>query len=493
MSAALPAPPVFIALGILLIGIAMRAPFLNALTSDTDLYVLAWYEHLAAAGFSALGENIPNRLGELTANYTPPYFYLLYFVSRLDGLVPSLWLIKSISIAFDCLGAFFAYKIMRLHFSPTRALIVGACVFLAPTVIANGAWWGQCDTIWASLLLGSLYFILARKPALGLLFFGLAFAFKAQAIFFSPFLLMLLLRGEIRWWHFGIPAFAYIALMIPAVMFGQTWEHVLTVYLQQASHFQFLSLSAPNLYYFVPDSLYAIGTAVGLAITVITSAALAYLPRHTNAPMEDATRVLGAAMFVALSVFLLPKMHDRYFFGADVFTILLAGFLPRLWIVAATFQVSSLSAYVPIIYQSLTGEARDPTLPMAVALNTVIVALLVLQYWRACTRPQAGLGGAAQHATIAAAALVLGQIMWFAGAVARDVLVSQFCPAQSGLSAFLCAQDMPFNVTYGTWRHWALYLLIMALAYVLMRRVLPRVLALARIGSTGQSNKLPAG
>jgi Gpi18-like mannosyltransferase len=483
MSAAVPARPAVIALAILLIGLALRAPFLNALTSDTELYVLAWYEHIAATGLSALGENIPNRLGEFTANYTPPYFYLLYFVSRLDGLVPSLWLIKSISIAFDCLGAFFAYKIMRLNFSRTRALIVGACMFLAPTVIANGAWWGQCDTIWASLLLGSLYFILARKPALGLLFFGLAFAFKAQAVFFSPFLLMLLLRGEIRWWHFGIPALVYVALMAPAVMLGQTWNDVLTVYLQQASHFRFLSLSAPNLYYFAPDSLYTIGTAVGLGITVIVSAALAYLPRHTKAPLDDATRVIGAAMFVALSVFLLPKMHDRYFFGADVFTILLAGFIPRLWIVAATFQVSSLSAYVPIIYQSLTGEARDPTLPMAVALNTVIIALLVREYWRACAKPQAEPGWEAQHATIVAVALVLGQMAWFAGAVARDLLVARMCPTQGAVDVLLCAQDMPFNVTYGTWRHWLLYIVIMAVAYLLTRRVAPHVLAFARFGA----------
>jgi Gpi18-like mannosyltransferase len=481
VSSALPARPLFIALAILLIGLAMRAPFLNALTSDTDLYVLAWYEHIAAAGLHALGENIPNRLGELTANYTPPYFYLLYLVSRLDGLVPSLWLIKSISIAFDCLGAFFAYRIMRLHFSRERALIVGACVFLAPTVIANGAWWGQCDTIWASLLLGSLFFILARKPAVSLLFFGLAVAFKAQAIFFSPFLLMLLLRGEIRWWHLTIPALVYAALMTPAVMLGQTWEDVLTVYLRQASHFRFLSLSAPNLYYFVPDSLYTIGSAVGLAVTVIVSAALAYLLRHTKAPMDDAMRVLSAAMFVALSVFLLPKMHDRYFFGADVFTILLAGFIPRLWIVAASFQVSSLSAYVPIIYQSLTGEARDPTLPLAVALNTVIVTLLVLEYWRACTKAQTASGSEAQHATIAAAALVLGQMAWFAGAVARDLFVARMCPADGVVDMLLCSQDMPFNVTYGTWRHWLFYILIMAVAYLVTRLVLPRVLALARL------------
>ena len=482
MSDATPARPTFIALAILLLGLAIRAPFLNALTSDTEIYVLAWYEHIAASGLQALGENIPNRLGELTANYTPPYFYLLYLVSRLDGLVPSLWLIKSISIAFDCLGAFFAYKIMRLHFSQTRALIVGACVFLAPTVIANGAWWGQCDMIWASLLLGSLYFLLTRRPVLGLFFFGLAVAFKAQAIFFSPFLLMLLLRGEIRWWHLAIPALVYVVLMAPAVMLGQTWEDVLTVYLRQASHFRFLSLSAPNLYYFAPESLYSIGTAVGLGVTVIVSAALAYLPRHTKAPMDDARRVLCAAMFVALSVFLLPKMHDRYFFGADVFTILLAGFIPRLWIVAGTFQVSSLSAYVPIIYQSLTGEARDPTLPMAVALNTVIIALLVLEYWRASTKPQASSGSDAQHATIAAVALVLGQMAWFAGAVARDLLVARMCPTQGAVDVLLCAQDMPFNVTYGTWRHWLLYMVIMAVAYLVTRRVLPHVLALARAG-----------
>ena len=477
--------PLFLAAAIFLIGIALRTPFLNALTSDTEVYVLVWYEHLARVGWPALGETIPNRFGEVTANYTPPYFYLLYLVSRLDGLVPSLWLIKSISIAFDCLGAFFAYKLVRLHFSQARAFLVSAAVFLAPTAIANGAWWGQCDMIWSSLLLGSLYFLLTRRPAVGMLFFGLAFVFKAQAIFFSPFLLMLLLRGEIRWLHLLIPALVYVALMVPAVSIGHTWEEVLTVYFRQASHFGLLSLNAPNLYYFAPMEFYTTGLVLGLLVTVLVSAGLAYLPRYAKAPLDDQTRVLAAAMFVAASAFLLPKMHDRYFFAADIFAIVLAGFIPRLWIAAAVFQVSSLSAYVPIIYDSLTGEARDPTLPMAAALNTIIIPWLIYQYWLACTRPATVVGAGAAKIATATAALVLGQIVWFAGAVGRDLVVARLCPADGSIGTFLCALDMPFNVRYGTWLHWVLYVLIVAASYLVIRQVAPLVLSrLPRLGSS---------
>jgi len=63
-------------------------------------------------------------------------------------------------------------------------------------VIINGAAWGQCDAIYTAFCLGSLYFILADRPAWACILFGLALSFKLQAVFFAPVLLLLFLRGK---------------------------------------------------------------------------------------------------------------------------------------------------------------------------------------------------------------------------------------------------------------------------------------------------------
>ena len=92
---------------LILLGVVPRALLLNAWTSDTQLFVMPWFDRLADAGYKALGQPLANKIGA-DANYTPPYYYLLYFASLFDGVAPRLWLIKFVSIAFDIVAAVFA-------------------------------------------------------------------------------------------------------------------------------------------------------------------------------------------------------------------------------------------------------------------------------------------------------------------------------------------------------------------------------------------------
>jgi hypothetical protein len=87
---------------------------------------------------------------------------------------------------------------------------------------------------------------------------------------------------------------------------------------------------------------------------------------------------------VAVVPFILPKMHDRYFFAADLMSIGLAFTNRRLWFVPVLFQCSSLLAYVPVL-------SNDPLSPVpagtslavpAVLINCVAVGFLAVHYWR---------------------------------------------------------------------------------------------------------------
>ena len=63
---------------------------------------------------------------------------------------------------------------------------------ILPTVVFNGAYWGQCDVIYTSLCLMAVYMGLTRRSARSMIFFGLALAFKLQTVFFLPVMLPLL-------------------------------------------------------------------------------------------------------------------------------------------------------------------------------------------------------------------------------------------------------------------------------------------------------------
>ena len=457
-------------LALIALGLSARLLALNATTSDTQLFVLPWFSRLADAGYAALGDALPNKIGT-DANYTPPYYYLLYFASLFDGLVPRLWLIKFVSIAFDAVAAVFAYRIVRLNFPHSRALIAAGGVFAAPSVILNGAWWGQCDIIWVSLILGSFYFTMARRPTLAVVLFAVALSFKAQAFFLAPFLFLLCIRGEISWWRFTLVPIVYIAMMSPAVALGQTWSDVFTVYAHQAGHFKQLSLNAPNLWYFISNDFYAAGSMVGLAATTIVCAALAF--RGRSAPLAFDARALTATMFVALAAMLLPKMHDRYFFAADVFSIVLAVCLPRFWFVAAIFQITSLCAYVPIMTQSAFGAAETTPLPTAAMLNIAVVGFLTYAYLRAIQGLSTTARGMKAFA-IAVVTALAGNVLWLTLTIGLAGLAARLCPASGLVNFAVCSRDLPANVIYGTWRHYLIYSLMFAPAFIFARFVVAR-------------------
>jgi Gpi18-like mannosyltransferase len=473
-------PAVLLGLALAL-GVAVRLPFLNSWTSDTFVCVAPWVDQIIGGGLKRLGESFPC-LGDFAAGeYSPPYYYFLYVASLFHGLAPSLWLAKLPSLAFDLLAAFFAYKITRLTQSQTRALLAGAAVYLAPSMIANSAWWGQCDVIWGSLFLGTVYFALVKRPLAAVALFGVALALKAQAIFIAPFLLLLFLRGEVRLWHGFVVPLIIAAMLLPAVALGRSWESATMTYIRQGGAFAELSKNAPNLYYFIPNTYYAVGVVVGTLLTVTVCAALAFLPRFAGTPAMRPgerslqgieARLLAATMFVALAPFLLPKMHDRYFFAADILSIVLAFCAPRYWFLPVLFQLSSMGAYVGNIYAALTKSYQPIiTEPLAALINTVTVSYLVLEYVRVCTRFGGLPSTLIKELPAALAAVIAATGAWIVIAVAWHIVGERVCGSDG---ASLCAVKLHPNLGYAGAADWLMFLPLLALAFIAARIVLQR-------------------
>lgn len=371
---------------LLLPALVIRLPLFNVVTLDLDWWVFPWYDFLLDHGFSAIGSTFPNKFGEIghLGNYPPPYHYLLYLATLFDGFLPRIYLIKSVSVLFDIVAACFMFKIVEHRFGSSRHAWVGFfAVLLAPTVIANSSFWGQCDSIHGSLMLGCVYFSLKDRSLLAVALLGIALSFKAQAVFLFPYILMLAFSGRLRWGYlFAIPL-VFTGMMLPAAFLGRPPFELLTVYFDQASLYHRLSMNAPNLYFLVSNDFYRVGLVAGITVTIIVSLLFAMVPGKKRTVLSTEFLLLAATMSVAVTPFLLPKMHDRYFFSADLFSIALAIYIPRLWFVAVGFQVSSLLAYIPIISSTLNGSEGQYTvlMPFAIAVNTCLVGLLAAIYW----------------------------------------------------------------------------------------------------------------
>jgi Gpi18-like mannosyltransferase len=458
-------------IAILLVAILLRVPLLNSTTGDTTVFVVPWYDYMRVEGFGALAGPAPNARGEVGGNYSPPYYYLLYLVSLLDGFAPKLWLVKLISFSFDLLAAFFAYRIARLHLSAFRSFFAAAAVLISPSVLANSAWWGQSDMMWTSLILGSLYYSLSGRFYLSAILFGIGLSLKAQAFFLAPFLFLLFVNGEMKIRHLACAPAAFLAMLLPAILAGRSPVDAVSVYVQQAGYFEKLSMNAPNLYLFVPDSLYAIGAVGGLVLTAAACFVLAILPRLRGAPLETSDKILAATMFVALAPFLLPKMHDRYFFAADVFSVMLAIYRPRLWLVPIMLQLASLAAYAPIVTWNLSNFTSmwSATLPMSGVLNAVTVSFLVYIYWRTCWREGEGTDTAVRQYAIASLSLCGAIATWFAVAKAFDTLKLLFCPSDGGVAGFICDRSLTTNLMWATAADKILFGLLVGATYLVAR------------------------
>ena len=177
-------------------GIATACALLPLAESSGDLqhFYIPWMREVSSKGiFSIAGE---------FSDYTPPYIYLMVLFSVAVPVVGAIAAIKLISAPFVAALALGLYLLVKdTTADRRRALWSAAIAFVLPTVIVNAFLWGQTDVIYTTFLVYFTYFASRGRPLAAALLFGIAFSFKAQAVFLSPFLLYLVLSGQMRSIH----------------------------------------------------------------------------------------------------------------------------------------------------------------------------------------------------------------------------------------------------------------------------------------------------
>ncbi|MFH1186442.1 MAG: hypothetical protein V1755_15640 [Chloroflexota bacterium] len=329
------------------LAIALRLSLLEFRSLDFYASLKPWYNIIRAEGFSAFASGF--------STYNPPYLYLLYLIARIWPDLPVIAAVKLPSVVADFVCAYLVFLIVRAA-SGQRSLmtlLAGFAVLFAPSVVLNSSFWGQADSLYTAGILACVYFLILRRPGLAMLCFGTALAFKLQAIFLAPVLLALLLKGNLPWRAvLAVPLMLFLAI-IPSWLAGRPLAELLGVYSYQASQFEFITMNAPTIYAWLPNTkqvfnlLYAPGVLMGAAAAFMWFILLFKAPRQIEGRL-----LLEVALVSLLAVPLfLPKMHERYFFPADVLAIALAFLYPRLYYVPILVVGVSFLSYQPFLFE----------------------------------------------------------------------------------------------------------------------------------------------
>lgn len=332
----------FAAITMVALAFVLRYCCLTYETLDYQDWIRVWIDALRQAGpWKGLGQEI------WSCNYNVPYLYFLALISK--SSVYDLLLVKLLSILFDVLLAWCTMRLVGLFTdSPARRLVAFIGVLWLPTVYLNGALWGQCDVIYATFAVLSVYLMLSNRPCWSIAAIAVSVSFKLQAIFILPAYFLFLIAKRVKLWQLLIFPLTYVATILPAVFAGRDFIELLTLYYNNTSTIgDGLNYNASSLYALLNfgsmDTQAAARIGIVLAFFLCAGVYVWLLIRRDE--ITDKT-LLGVCVLFCIGVpFLLPHMHDRYFFMADVLTFALAVIAPTMSLAPVLVSFGSLLGY----------------------------------------------------------------------------------------------------------------------------------------------------
>jgi len=345
---------------------AARYNLLDFKSADYFASLKPWYNTIKAQGFSAFATDF--------STYNPPYLYLLYVLIRFLPDLPAVMAIKIPSLCADFILAYFAYRIVRLKTAdPLIPALAGLAVLFAPTVMTNGAFWGQADSLYTAALVGCLYYLLRGRPAASMLAYGIALAFKLQAIFLAPLLCALFLRRGIGGRHLLLIPLVLFLAILPSWVAGRPLVELLNIYIFQTSQFESITMNAPSVYTWLPQTKQTFNLFYHPALLMAAAIALLLVAIVYRSTMELTPPLLLELALVSVMIvpFFLPKMHERYFFPADVLSIVYAFYFPRFFYVALGMNAISFLSYEPYLF-----DAEPIPLPLLTLGLLLLISLI---------------------------------------------------------------------------------------------------------------------
>ena len=267
----------------------------------------------------------------------------------------------------------------------TFPYLAALVTLFAPFVILNSSVWGQNDSIYTAFLIACLYALLRERQAWAFIAFGLAFSIKSQAMFLAPLFLWLLMKKRVKLRYLFLSLPVYLVLLLPAWFMGRPLGDLLLIYFRQLGTYEGFSERAPNLYQWIPitapsASLLGAVTTLGVVFAILVVLLVAVFVYKSRVDITPECVVYLATFSTLIVPFLLPKMHDRYFYPASVIAIVFAFYFPKYWYTPVVTGLVSTLTILPILYKIT---------PVPLSLLAVFLLLLIAVLgWKLLRTPE---------------------------------------------------------------------------------------------------------
>jgi Gpi18-like mannosyltransferase len=364
------------------LAISIRLSLVEWVSGDYSNFLKPWLQQIVDQGGWA-------SLGRVIGDYTPPYIYLLTFISyfpQANSTEPYLLGIKIISIGFDLVlmvGVYLNAKLWLTKIHPLFPASIAIIALFLPTVIINGSLWGQIDASYTGLSLIAIYYLQKQKPLAASIWYGVAFSFKLQAIFFLPvFIIYFWFHYRHKIYYVLIIPIVYYVLALPAILAGRSVVEITEIYFLQTQTYKLLTLNMPNLYQWFPNQRYEDLHQMAIGLFIVLMAIQFLMMLLTKVTLTMKPLLLLAYWILLMANFFLPAMHERYLFAADVLILVIVfQFKSKFYLVLAT-QAISLLAYSPFIF------SMEPIRHEDVALGFALTLILTTYWlWQALLQP----------------------------------------------------------------------------------------------------------
>ena len=364
---------------VFLFGAFMRFTLRFYIVPDMMADYIPWMQALQSGGIQKL-------LTEFSPfPYSAMHVYFWALAARVFPHADALLLLKGVAVFFDAaqaaVGCLLVWELLPRARKLTGLFTAFTLLWLNPILLLNAAVWGQTDVIYLGLSLLSLLLLFWQKPALAMLCFGLAVAFKLQAVFLLPALLMLYFCYEKKFgilWFLLIPAVWLLARIPLQLMDGNSASF--TEFLSaQTSSYPEATMNAPNLHALLNEAVKSPLLPMvkwerySIILTITALGGMAAWMILKKIRLDKQTALLLGAWSVLVCVFLLPHMHERYGIVGEILLLLWAVSLwkPRGFLYVLLSMLPTASAYCNYVL-----DREIVSLQLGGAMNLILIVAL---------------------------------------------------------------------------------------------------------------------
>lgn len=357
------------------ISLVFRIGSLFYIGGDVDVFLISWVQSIRFYGVESYFE-------QMLTNYPYSYNFILYLISLItvDALGINI-LVRIVSYVADIGLAWIVAKIFQEEFKVDFKYAFIA-TYASVFVFINSST-GQCDSIWVSLGILSIYMLKHKRYAWSVFILGLSFGFKLQAICFVPvFLLYILLtkRLYLKYWIFG--PLGWLTPQLPLMIFtGIPFKYLLSAYSGQADQCEKIAYNTyPTVFWILrlPYTYSLLIGVIGMGVSILLAwkfltweryeqyiyVVLGFFSLYTFIWIQGSLERYGFAMYV-LSPLIYRYVQSKciYWFPVVMSTVTLIFYLFNFGLVAVFYPILLIVSLIPMfkILFLANGRARKDT------------------------------------------------------------------------------------------------------------------------------------